>query len=358
MYRTTMTRRPARTLSRAALQDADPETKKEAVVFHRIHQSLKIGGTVVAALWAGGCVEYTIDTTLTSDGGGTRRETMEVEGNEEIQVSDTDFLTLMHVSGRDGWEHSVRVEDAGDTVHVFQRVTEVTNMASWADLSGRVRISGATPAHARTSVGYVSLGNVQFRNVVRVGRATLSDGSTSFSYRETFEWSNAFDVIVEFTLADFDRRLASRYPALSERERGEILGFTRARLWAAADQGLFQAGGEDDDRLLAQVVDRTAPQAIKIIRVRYPDAEADAIGSVLGQILDGEEGQMERLFEETVPGLNLAFNTSLQFHLTMPGRVTRSNAEDTNGSVLSWEIEPLDAIAAPVEIYAESVVAR
>ncbi len=44
-----------------------------------------------------------------------------------------------------------------------------------------------------------------------------------------------------------------------------------------------------------------------------------------------------------------------QSPLHMPGRVTWTNAQEREGETLIWEIGPLETLATPVEIVAESL---
>lgn len=328
------------------------------MLWNRMSAWLKRATMVIPLIWVGGCVEYTIETTLEADGGGVRDERMVVGENENVDVSPSDFGDLMFVKDGYGWTHSTELDDDGDTLNVFQRHTEVKDLASWSDLSDGVRIAGATKADAGLRIGYVSLADVGFRNGVRVESGRESDGSVSYVYRETFYWENAADVIVEFLMGDFDRTLKAKYPELSDQHRGEIVGFARARLWVAVDDGIFGASDEEEKGLLETAIARTTEQAIKIVRLRYSGADEEFMANVLNQLYEGEDGRLETFLDERVPGLNLAFNTQIVFRLNMPGRITNSNAHKRDGNTLVWEFGPVDAIASPIEILAESVVGR
>ncbi len=309
---------------------------------------------VLPLLWLGGCIDYTIETTLNVDGSGVRDERMEVSSEEDSFVSRTEFTELMSVTPRSRWEHHAEVDEDGDSVQVFERHTEISDLASWSGLSDHVRIYGALPAMAGSNVGYVLLGEVRFRNRVQVGFGRVSGGSTSYTYRETFRWENALDALVEAFVQIFDGFLESQYPDLSSRDRGEIVGFARARLWNAVDDGVLVADGDEEDALIAMVVDGTTEHALKILRVSHPEAEEDSIRDFLDRLLEDDGDLLDTFLNETVPGLQLSFNTNIVFRLNMPGRVTDSNADETDGTTLVWEFSPTEAIQAAVEIYAES----
>jgi len=245
----------------------------------------------------------------------------------------------------------------GDTLGVLDRTTQVRDLGSWSGLNNRIRIAGGLPIHTEAAVGYVSVGDIQFRNSLRVGTGTTSDGTTSFTFREAFSWVKAVDVLGEYLMEGFGQLLATRYPALSDMERGEIVGFARARFWAAVDKG-YITDDEAEDRLEAEAVGKTAEQAIKIVHTRYPHEEEAVLVEALQGLYDGGDDGFESFLNETVPGMNLAFNTQITFRLNMPGRVTNSNAHERDGTTLVWEFGALDALATPIEIFAESVVER
>ena len=247
------------------------------------------------------------------------------------------------------------VEDDGETIHHFQRRTVVDDLAAWSDLSGRVRISGAVLDKAGREIGYVSLGEVQFRNAVHLRRAADSDGNISFAYRETFTWERAVDAIAESLMEDLDQALHSRYPGLSAEERGQIVGFARARFWVAVDEGLLSGDGEEDT-LLSEAAERTADQGLKLVRQRYPEESIESLTGLLSEVLVESDDRLVSLLEEELPGLNIAFNSEIIFRLNMPGRITDSNAHERDGNTLVWEFGPGDALHTPVEVFAESVM--
>jgi hypothetical protein len=259
---------------------------------------------------------------------------------------------MMHVGEDRGWSHEVEVDQSGDTHHLFRRVIPVASLASWSGLNGEVRIDGA-PASRSDSVGYVSFGDIRFRNRVDVRRAADSEGNITFTYRERFRWDKASDALVEFFMTDLEGRLARHYEDLPPQDRGEIVGFARAHFWTAVDEGLFGDGAEED-RLLARIVDHTAEKGIEIVRVRYPREDGEDFREVLTRSLLGNDEALITFLEEELKGLAVALNSEIVFRLHMPGRVTDSNAHKREGTTLVWEFGPMDAVHTPVEIYAES----
>jgi hypothetical protein len=146
---------------------------------------IPIASLAAASLGLGGCTEYRIETTLNADGSGVRREKMmvqEFEDEADNAALRADFGYLMFATEDFRWTHQREVED-GDTLHVFLRETQVKGHDSWTDLSDNVHIAGATGADADTRVGSVRLGDIHFRNTVRVESGRVTEGTT-FTYRE------------------------------------------------------------------------------------------------------------------------------------------------------------------------------
>ncbi len=318
---------------------------------------------IVSLAGVGGCIEYNIETTLDEDGGGVRREEIVVEAGEvrgsnelRVRVSDAEFGRIMNVEEDDRWSYSLRVEGE-DTLHVFQRETRVPNLNSWAEVSDDVNIQGAASTSADSTVGRIRLGDVHFRNSVRVETGTVASGK-SYTFREIFYWENLLDALVEWYVGYVMTTVSSRYPKLTAAERGEIVGFVKGGLWAAIDGGLLDASGNEEERLMAAFVGRAVEQSMRIIRVRYPTAEAEAFEKLLRQVYDDEEDRLAQFIETKLPGVELAANSEVVFRLKMPGRVTESNAHDQDGATLIWKFGPGDAVTAPVEIFAQSVIAR
>lgn len=311
-----------------------------------------------------GCVEYTIETTIEADGSGERREEMVVDasadsdetGRLEASLSDEEFEQLMNVGPDYGWKHSSRVED-GDTLHVFERETRVRDLAGWSDLSGKVHIAGATSASAGSNVGRINLGDVHFQNSVQLEWGSVP-GGRSYTFRETFFWENILDALVEWYAQYVQNTLASQYRDLTAEERSEIAGLVKGGLWSAIDQGLLDASGEEEERLISAFIGRAEEQSMRIIRRRHPNADGTAFEHMLRQIYDDDEDNMAAFIATRLPGVELAANSEIVFRLNMPGRVTESNAHDQDGPTLIWKFGPGDAVTAPVEIFARSVLER
>jgi hypothetical protein len=311
---------------------------------------------ILAALVSGlaGCMDYSIETTVNADGTGVRSERMELTRNSDFDLTEREVRSLTLSTPDRGWKSSIRVDQDGDTTWVLDRKTDVRRLRDWGDPTDRTLILGTTPDKTETRLGYVRLGDVVFRSSIQVAVARRSDGTSLVTYRESFLWDQAADAVVEFLVQDLDGTLKQRYPRLTDAERASILGFARARIWVAGDEGLFT--GDNESEAIARAAAKTAEQAVKIVRVRYPEETTEALRQIVENLLDDGDDRVSRLFEETLPGLNLGLNTSVVFRLNLPGTVSTTNASGRDGKTLTWKFSPLDNFTGPVEVFAESVV--
>jgi hypothetical protein len=317
---------------------------------------MKAALMAIVAAGMSGCVQYSIETTLNPDGSGSRKvkvEATDAHRLEEDNVTHEEFLAFMSLSKEDGWIHDVEIQSDGDTTYTFARERTIDELNSWSELNDDIHILGPRGFSADSTIGYVKLGDVQFRNSVRVRSGGNESGEASFSFQETFRWTQALDVFLEGIVAEMGRSLELAYPDLPERDMGEILGGARASLWAATEDGLLDTLGDDDDLFWPRVLDQTVAQGIKIVRTKYPRARAESLRRQLDLLAGGDP--LDR-FDYLLPGLSTAMNTEITFHLTMPGSITTTNAHSREGNRLTWEFTPTDALEAPIVLVAESVV--
>lgn len=316
-----------------------------------------VAALAIVGFGLAGCTQYTVRTTLSADGSGRRSEEMQVtqEEGKKASVSPQEYVYLMGASPSNGWTHTTEV-DGEDTTHIFRRERRIADLAAWSGLNGTVEIKGTTEDRADTKVGYVVLGDVRFLNRVRVARAGTPDART-FSYSETFFWENGPDPVVEHMALSFADAVGRAYPQLDAKARGELIGLVRGGLWAAIDQGLLTAKGGDEDTLVTAFVGRTAEEAARTVSPSDPEAARTAFEAALRSQIESDDS-LDAFIDRTVPGLNLAFDTSIEFRLVMPGRVTASNADHQEGDTLVWKFSPADALGTPIKVRAESVLER
>lgn len=317
----------------------------------RIHRSFLLPISGIALLVLSGCIEYEIETTLNADGSGVRSERLTVEDadDSEFRVSPDKFKQLMHVTEVEGWRHSEEEED-GEDRHVFTRDIPVPKMSAWSALSGKVHISAAA-ADARSGVGYVSYGDVQFLNSVKVETEESPDGRL-YRYREKFTWTNLIDAIIEYEIAYLESELERAYPDLGGELSCGVVGLIRGGIWVGVDQGLWD---DEDEGDLQEAIDRMAERAAKLIQTRYPDADESSMKDLLREVILDED-RLDTFLNDNLPGSVLAGRSEIIFRLNMPGRVVDSNAHDREGETLTWTFSPSDASILPVEVFAESRV--
>lgn len=306
-----------------------------------------------------GCIDYTIETTLEPDGSGTRSVRMDVTDPSKLGsygLSAQEFREVMHVPEAQGWEHAVELNSKGDTVHVFRQEQRLPALPSWSEMDGQIGISLVPPSSDRPKLGYLDPHDVFFQNRIWVRLEGIGEESRTLSYQEHFLWEKGTDAMVEFILTAMERSLQEAYPRVSSRERGEILGSARANLWSAIENGALDAGGGEDERFWRQVVDRTTAHALPVVRGHYPQVREDSLRARLDFMSEEVESGLSEEWDRTLPGISLAFNTSIHVSLTMPGRITSTNAHGRDGNTLSWDFSPGDAFTAPVVLVAESQV--
>jgi len=322
-------------------------------------EGIKSTLVVIALMGVTGCIEYKMETTLNPDGSGDRTVAVEITDAHRLHetVSRQEFLDLMSISGDRGWVQDISQSNSGDTTYVFTRETTIDDLNSWSELNDEIRIHGTRPFTADSTIGYVTLGDVQFRNEVRVRSSGGTDGSASFSFQESFFWESGIDAFLEGFAMAMEGSVRDAFPRLSDRELGAIGGVARAGLWSAIEDGVLDTTSDEEERLWGLTLDRITSLVIKTLRTKYPDVSEESLRKRLDVLSDEFEGEGDPLdrFDDLLPGFSQA-GGGITYRLTMPGRVTTTNAHEKDGNTLIWEFSTDDAIAAPVVIVAESVV--
>lgn len=304
------------------------------------------------------CIDYTVETTVRTDGSGRRTEEMVVDedADEDFTITPDQFRALMHISERDGWSHTRETRD-NEKQHVFRRETAIAGLADWTKLDGRIRISGATPQGGddRHAV-------VEFRNSVSLESGEDAGGHT-YTFVETFYFAGLANAVLDHQVRRFSEGVESRFPGLDGATRSGLAGLARGGFAAAAEYGLYEKDEDERAEEFSGLVARLAGQAAGMLRGRKQDqrmAAADApmtpeeasFEELLRSIMiDGSDDDLAFL-ESELPGARLAGNVALSLRLDLPGEVIESNAEKTDDGTLIWELSPWDAITSPVEVYA------
>lgn len=310
-----------------------------------------------AVLGLAGCTDYGIVTTVDPDGGGTRIETVRVTADGDgPSMSPERYVYLLGLGEDRGWTHRVEVED--DTTHVFERTRRVANARDWDRLNRSVLLHGTTVEQADERVGRVRLGDVEFSNVIRVSGFSAKPGAgDTVTYRESFSWRNGAAAFAEAMAVGVPERIAQDYPRVTSEQKAELAGLVRAGMWSAIETGLLDSESEtDQDALFERFISRTAELSAEAMRSSYPSVRAPDVEALIRDAVEDDDGVLGRLFEERLPGLDLAGTLSLEIRLVAPGRILESNAERVAGDTLVWELDAWDALAKPVESVATFVV--
>ena len=68
---------------------------------------------------------------------------------------------------------------------------------------------------------------------------------------------------------------------------------------------------------------RWTPEAkLRIVEESYPNAQEEFFEGLVERIYEDEDDQFETFVLDELPGIELAINSEIVFHLRMPGRIT------------------------------------
>jgi len=292
----------------------------------------------VALLALAGCQRMVAESVVNADGGGRRTLTLILE--EEPPAADPGVY--MGVTVARGWQESVtdETDNEGKLRHLptHHRETRVNRLADWADVSGDLRVVAAAPGTPHAEVN--------FNNRVSVER-----GQGTYTYRETFTWNGALEVLAGFVADRFRDAAAAAYPRLDPAQLAELRGLAigvctmGARAAAGAEGGLDL----DEDLAIATLAD-LGHAIVGGDPARLRDIAATAIQDPAGTFDD--------LFNRELPGYSLAGATTLELSVVLPGRVVDTNGEVGEGGVVTWSFQLGDPLVGPRECWARSEVGK
>ncbi|GEM_PF-2560687 len=338
--------------------------------------------SALSALLAAGCFKYDVGSTVEADGSGMRslRVILPEEFEEDWGMTLESFRPVFGVTEENGWSYEQAqlppdpgllimsqrkqetIASSADlvTVHIFRRDIEIPDADSWAEQSGDIRIVGLLVGSTAAFVGVDTKvqddkGNpyptVTFENRIEMESGWYIDRPTR-TYRETFSWEGLVSVLVENQMTHVRPDLDRLYPGLSPARRGELVGILKGGIWSSVEQGYFEMEDDERPRELAPLIDRLTRQCLGIVRVDHPKADETALRSLIREIIVEAEEVNEAKLEE-LPGVALAYNTEFTIRLEMEGDILETNAHERDGDTLVWSFVPLEAMAKPVEIYAQ-----
>jgi hypothetical protein len=197
--------------------------------------------------------------------------------------------------------------------------------------------------------------DVGFANTIKVEIGRSPTGKI-YTYRESIAWTSLKEAIIGFQADRFHEAMSEAYPFLGREELAELRGLMTG-YYAYALSSMQQA--ENETMTDKAVVSSLTSDAKRIIRRRHPDADVSAVAEITERLAHDSDDELDEFIKEILPGVYLAFITSLRLSLTMPGKVVESNADEVDGQTLVWkEIGFIDAFNKPIELYARSEVSE
>lgn len=323
-------------------------------------RGIVIAGLLILPL-SFGCHELTIQSAVNADGSGVRTMVLEVEEDpQDEDITLDEYRALMNVSDEGTpaaggtaqttghWIHESEKKENGASdkiVHRFRREDRPKDLDDWARQSGDVHIIAST-----TEKKYA---NVAFRNAIEVSTGVGPGGGT-VTYRERFFWTGVVEAVIDYQLEEFRAPLMRNFPHLEPESVGEIMGFTTAAFWSAADQGIFAMGDTEREETFGPLADRVKNHAMKVVHRQYPDADDAFFEDFVRQVFMDRDEVDDTFFEKHALGALLAMGLSVVVRVELPGSVVDSNADKREGKTLVWHFTGEDALAGAIELYARA----
>jgi hypothetical protein len=291
---------------------------------------------LVALLALAGCQRMVAESVVNADGGGSRTLTLTLD--EDAPTADPGLY--MGVTTAHGWKESITEEtgDDGKVRHLptHRHEARVNRLADWANVSGDLRLLGAAAGKPHAEV-------------VLANRVSVERGQGTYTYRETFTWNGALEVLVGFVADRFRDEVAAAYPRLDRAQLAELRGLaagvcTMGARTAAGAEGSLEL---DEDLAIATIVDLAQP-VIGGDPARLRDIAAAAIND--------QPGAIEDFLNRELPGYALAGTTTLELSVALPGRVVETNGKIGDDGTVTWSFQLGDPLIAPRECWARSEV--
>jgi hypothetical protein len=261
----------------------------------------------------------------------------------------------MSLTEDQGWSSELRIDAKGDSTYYFRRENEIPDLGSWPRLDNEVHILGALPSFADSTLGNLTLGDVHFRNRVKVSLDETAEGRPVL-YQETFYWEYGLDALTEALVKGMDGWVKQGYPRLSEADRAEIRGVARTTLSLGFSDGLLDRLDEDEEAAWGEVLDQITAVAFNTIRAKHPDVTREEVRGRFDIFSDEDNGAILDELDRLLRGFSIGGDAQITLRLTMPGTVTNTNAHEQEGNTLVWVFSPWDALTADVVLVAESTI--
>ncbi|MCU0610275.1 MAG: hypothetical protein MUE60_00615 [Candidatus Eisenbacteria bacterium] len=304
-----------------------------------------LGVVVVGLLLTAGCKDFIIETGINPDGSGTRAITLEAGSleNDDTGLTLDQYRQLLGVTEQRGW-HLVWEESPqdGERNAVFSRNARIPGIDSWSGASGDITLQGALAGSPFASV----------RGVNEV-RATTARGaqSTTYEYRETFDWRGLREALVDFVAARLVEEVAREFPGITPEDRAELRGLA-AGATAMDLPRLFDVS--DEERASLPMVRTVGIYGTHVLSRRGIAAAPADLEAIAARVLDDPESRLEDFLSTNLPGVYAVALTNVSLSVTLPGTIVESNADAVEASTVKWEFGILDALRGPVTMHATS----
>ncbi len=278
------------------------------------------------------------ESVVNADGGGRRTLTLILD--EEPPAADPGVY--MGVTAQRGWQESVTEETGNDGklrhLPTHRRETRVDRLADWAKISGDLRVLAAAPGKPHAEV---ALDN----------QVSVEMGQGTCSYRETFAWDGALEVIVAFIADRFRDEMAAAYPRLSEAQLAELRGLAAG----VCTMGVRAAAGADGD---LEFDEDLAVATLAALSHAVVGGDPARLREIAAAVIHDEDEAIEAFIDRELPGYSLAGMTTLELSVVLPGRVVETNGKIGDDGAVTWSFQLGDPLVGPRECWARSEVQK
>ena len=293
---------------------------------------------LVALLALAGCQKMVAESVVNADGGGSRTLTLILDE----AGPNADPGLYLGVTAPRGWKPGITEEtgDDGKLRHLptHRHEARVNRLADWADVSGDLRVLGAAPGKPHAEV---NLNN----------RVSVERGQGTYTYRETFTWNGALEVLVGFVGDRFRDEAAAAYPRLDPAQLAELRGLAIGVCTMGARAAAGAEGGLDLDEDLTIAT-------LAALGHRIVGGDPARLRDIAAAAINDPSGAIEDYLNRELPGYSLAGATTLELSAALPGRVLETNGKVGDNGVVTWSFQLGDPLAGPRECWARSEVGK
>lgn len=288
--------------------------------------------TILAALVATGCREYKVEMRIRANGSGERVTTIEAEPDPPAETR-----ALLGLAS--GWSEAAIVRDGKPAVR-FARQVAIGREDDWGRLPPDLLV--LSDAAGRASLGsHVS---------VQCGR---SDAGRRCTYQETIGWRDLRETMADVYADSLDRALRDSVPDLDHEVRAEVRGLVHGAVLLRWDS-LMEAEGHEHEA--EGVIDALAREAGRAAGRGHAPGQARRVTQLVRSVCLAPQGRGLNPDPAlgALPGIELPFDSSLEMHVTLPGTIVQSNADQIQDRTAVWRIDLSKALQGDIVLHAEA----